>query len=56
MFHGDYTYRVAWGVEYTDALGGGLEITAIFPDGAIQISQFEGIAAKMERDSLPSSD
>ncbi|MCX5832596.1 MAG: hypothetical protein NT140_12050 [Deltaproteobacteria bacterium] len=47
---------MAWGVEYADAMGGGLEITAIFPDGAIQISQFEGIAAKTERGSLPSSD
>jgi hypothetical protein len=46
---------MAWGAEYADAMGGDLEITAIFPDGAIQISQFEGIAAKTERGYSTSS-
>jgi transcriptional regulator with XRE-family HTH domain len=40
---------------FIKAMGGDLEITAKFPDGAIQISQFEDIAAKIERGSLTSS-
>jgi hypothetical protein len=28
-------------------MGGDLEIIAKFPDGSVQISQFEGIAAKI---------
>jgi hypothetical protein len=40
---------------FIKAMGGDLEITAKFPDGAIQISQFEDIAAKIGRGSLTSS-
>jgi transcriptional regulator with XRE-family HTH domain len=40
---------------FIKAMGGDLEITAKFPDGAIQISQFEDIDSKTERGSLPSS-
>ena len=40
---------------FIKAMGGDLEITAKFPEGAIQISQFEDIASKTERGSLPSS-
>ncbi len=31
---------------FIKAMGGDLEIIATFPDGAVQISQFENIAAK----------
>lgn len=34
---------------FIKAMGGDLEIIAKFPDGAVQISQFEDIAAKVER-------
>jgi hypothetical protein len=34
-------------------MGGDLEIVAKFPDGSVQISQFEDIAAKAEK-SIPS--
>ncbi len=37
------------------AMGGDLEIIARFPDGSVQISQFEDIAAKIESASSPSS-
>ena len=40
---------------FIKAMGGDLEITAKFPEGAIQISQFEDIASKTERGSLPNS-
>ncbi len=40
---------------FIKAMGGDLEITAKFPDGSVQISQFEDIAAKTERGRLPSS-
>ncbi|MFZ4441397.1 MAG: XRE family transcriptional regulator [Syntrophales bacterium] len=36
------------------AMGGDLEIIATFPDGSVQISQFENIPAKTERGNLPS--
>ena len=41
---------------FIKAMGGDLEIVAKFPDGSVQISQFEDIASKAERSSLPSSD
>jgi len=34
---------------FIKAMGGDLEIVAKFPDGAVQISQFEDIATKAER-------
>jgi transcriptional regulator with XRE-family HTH domain len=37
------------------AMGGDLEIIAKFPDGSVQISQFEDIAAKTERLNSTSS-
>ncbi|MCG6537914.1 MAG: helix-turn-helix domain-containing protein [Syntrophales bacterium LBB04] len=40
---------------FIKAMGGNLEIIAKFPDGSIQISQFEDIAAKVERRGSPSS-
>jgi transcriptional regulator with XRE-family HTH domain len=40
---------------FIKAMGGDLEIIAKFPDGSIQISQFEDIAAKVERRGSPSS-
>ena len=40
---------------FIKAMGGDLEIIATFPDGSVQISQFENIAAKAERGSSPSS-
>jgi len=38
---------------FIKAMGGDLEIIAKFPDGSVQINQFEGIAAKIDR--APSS-
>jgi transcriptional regulator with XRE-family HTH domain len=40
---------------FIKAMGGNLEIIATFPDGSVQISQFENIAAKAERRNLPGS-
>ena len=40
---------------FIKAMGGDLEITAKFPDGAIQIIQFEDFASKMGKGRLPSS-
>jgi transcriptional regulator with XRE-family HTH domain len=40
---------------FIKAMGGDLEIIAKFPDGSIHISQFEDIAAKVERRGSPSS-
>ena len=40
---------------FIKAMGGDLEIIAKFPDGSIQISQFEDIAAKIGRRGYPSS-
>jgi len=37
------------------AMGGDLEIIAKFPDGSVQISQFEDIAAKEENNNSPST-
>src|SRR3989339_673346 len=34
---------------FIKAMGGDLEIIATFPDGSVQISQFENISAKPER-------
>jgi hypothetical protein len=34
---------------FINAMGGDLEIVARFPDGSVQISQFEDIAAKAEK-------
>jgi transcriptional regulator with XRE-family HTH domain len=34
---------------FIKAMGGDLEIIATFPDGSVQISQFENIASKTER-------
>jgi DNA-binding XRE family transcriptional regulator len=34
---------------FIKAMGGDLEIIAKFPDGSVQINQFEGIAAKIDR-------
>jgi hypothetical protein len=36
-------------------MGGDLEIIAKFPDGSVEISQFEDIAAKIARGKFPSS-
>lgn len=41
---------------FIKAMGGDLEIVAKFPDGSVQISQFEDIASKTERSGLPGSD
>jgi hypothetical protein len=40
---------------FIKAMGGDLETIATFPDGSVQISQFENIAAKTERGNSPSS-
>ena len=40
---------------FIKAMGGDLEIIATFPDGSVQISQFENIAAKTERGNSTSS-
>ncbi len=40
---------------FIKAMGGDLEIIATFPDGSVQISQFENIAAKAERGNSQSS-
>jgi hypothetical protein len=40
---------------FIKAMGGDLEIIAKFPDGSVQISQFEDIVAKIERVNSPSS-
>ena len=40
---------------FIKAMGGDLEIIATFPDGSVQISQFENISAKAERGNSPSS-
>jgi transcriptional regulator with XRE-family HTH domain len=40
---------------FIKAMGGDLEIIATFPDGSVQISQFENIPAKTERGNSPSS-
>ena len=40
---------------FIKAMGGDLEIIATFPDGSVQISQFENIAAKTERRKSPNS-
>ena len=40
---------------FIKAMGGDLEIIAKFPDGSIQISQFEDIAVKVERRGSPGS-
>jgi len=40
---------------FIKAMGGDLEITAKFPDGSIQINQFEDIASKTERGRLSNS-
>ena len=40
---------------FIKAMGGDLEIIASFPDGSVQISQFENIASKAERGKSPSS-
>jgi len=40
---------------FIKAMGGDLEIIATFPDGSVQISQFENIASKAERENSPSS-
>ena len=40
---------------FIKAMGGDLKIIATFPDGSIQISQFENIAAKAERGNSRSS-
>jgi len=40
---------------FIKAMGGDLEIIAKFPDGSVQISQFEDIAVKTERGNPPSS-
>jgi transcriptional regulator with XRE-family HTH domain len=40
---------------FIKAMGGELKIIATFPDGSVQISQFENIAAKTERGNSPSS-
>src|SRR5665213_4558660 len=34
---------------YVEAMGGELEICAVFPDGKVKINQFEDIAAKLTR-------
>jgi len=40
---------------FIKAMGGDLEIIAKFPDGSVQISQFEDISAKIERGNSSSS-
>ncbi|MEI8174281.1 MAG: transcriptional regulator, partial [Deltaproteobacteria bacterium] len=40
---------------FIKAMGGDLEIIATFPDGSVQISQFENIAAKAKRGNSNSS-
>jgi hypothetical protein len=40
---------------FIKAMGGDLEIIATFPDGAVQINQFENIAAKTGTGNSPSS-
>ena len=40
---------------FIKAMGGDLEIIAKFPDGSVQINQFEDIAAKDEGRGSPSS-
>jgi hypothetical protein len=40
---------------FIKAMRGDLEIIATFPDGSVQISQFENIAAKVERGNSKSS-
>ena len=40
---------------FIKAMGGDLEIIAKFPDGSIQISQFEEIDAERERGTAPGS-
>jgi len=40
---------------FIKAMGGDLEIIAKFPDGSVQINQFEGIAAKIEQGNPPGS-
>jgi len=40
---------------FIKAMGGDLEIIATFPDGSVQISQFENIAAKTKRGNSPNS-
>ena len=40
---------------YIKAMGGDLEIIAKFPDGSVQISQFENIAIKAEKGNPSSS-
>ncbi len=40
---------------FIKAMGGDLEIIATFPDGAVQINQFENIAAKTGPRNSPSS-
>jgi hypothetical protein len=40
---------------FIKAMGGDLEIIATFPDGAVQINQFENIAAKTGTGNPPSS-
>ncbi len=41
--------------KFIRAMGGDLEIVAKFPEGSVQISQFEDIAAKAERGNFPRS-
>jgi hypothetical protein len=41
--------------KFIKTMGGDLEIIATFPDGPVQISQFENSAAKTERGNFPSS-
>jgi DNA-binding XRE family transcriptional regulator len=38
---------------FIKAMGGDLEIIATFPDGSVQISQFENIASKANKGPLP---
>jgi len=40
---------------FIKAMGGDLEIIAKFPDGAVQINQFEDIETKIERTHSASS-
>ncbi|RPJ16917.1 MAG: helix-turn-helix domain-containing protein [Desulfobacteraceae bacterium] len=40
---------------FIKAMGGDLEIIATYPDGSVQISQFENISPKAERGNSPSS-
>ena len=40
---------------FIEAMGGQLEIRAVFPDGAVRITQFQALAApKAERDATSS--